>query len=120
LRKKNILLTPEEEVRQKLIWYFVHQKNIPPGWIAVERVMKINRLIKRFDMVIYNSSGHPYLAIECKAPSVKLQQSTWQQLSTYNLHLKAELLMVSNGNDHILSHINFETREIQFLEELPF
>lgn len=120
LRKKSILLTPEEEVRQKLVLYLLNEKNIPVGLIAVERALKINGMLKRFDIVIYNSSGNPHLAIECKAPSIKLTQTTLQQLAVYNLHLKAEFLMVSNGLEHLISQVNFETREIRFLEELPF
>ena len=119
LRKKTVLLTPEEEVRQKLVSFLINEKNIPVGLIAIERVLKINRMIKRFDIVIYNSSGNPSLAIECKAPSIKLTQSTLQQLAVYNLHLKAEFLMVSNGLEHLISQVNFETREIRFLSELP-
>jgi hypothetical protein len=120
LRKKKIQLTPEEEVRQKLLWYFIYEKQIPAGLIAIERALKINGMLKRFDMVIYNQLGNPFMAIECKAPSIKLTQNTLQQLATYNLHLKAEFLMVSNGMEHLMSQVNFETREIRFLEELPF
>ncbi len=119
LRKKNILLTPEEEVRQKLIHYLLHEKQIPAGLIAVERALKINGMLKRFDLVVYHSSGHPRMAIECKAPSVKLSQDTLQQLAVYNIHLRAEFLMVSNGLEHWISQVNFETREIRFLVELP-
>ncbi len=114
------MLTPEEEVRQKLVLYLLNEKNIPVGLIALERALKINGMLKRFDIVIYNSSGNPHLAIECKAPSIKLTQTTLQQLAVYNLHLKAEFLMVSNGLEHLISQVNFETREIRFLEELPF
>lgn len=120
LRKNFFILTPEEEVRQKLIRYLINEKKISSGLISVERALKINGMLKRFDLVIYNSSGNPELAIECKSPSVKLSQSTLQQLAIYNLHLKAEYLMVSNGFHHLISRVNFETREIKFLEELPF
>ena len=106
-------------MRQKLVSFIINEKKIPVGLIAIERVLKINRMRKRFDIVIYNSSGNPRLAIECKAPSIKLTQSTLQQLAVYNLHLKAEFLMVSNGLEHLISQINFETREIRFLSELP-
>ncbi len=119
LRKKHVLLTPEEEVRQKLIIYLLQAKKVPAGLIAIERGLKINGMIKRFDLVIYNQSGEPHLAIECKAPSVALTQSTLQQLATYNLHLKAEFLMVSNGLKHLICQVNFETREINFLDSLP-
>ncbi len=120
LRKKYFILTPEEEVRQKLVWYLINVKNIPLGLIAVERALKINGMLKRFDIVVYNSSGNPELAIECKAPSIKLTQKTLQQLAIYNLHLKAEYLMVSNGLHHLISQVNFGTREIKFLERLPY
>lgn len=120
LRKKKLLLTPEEEVRQKLIWYLVNERGVPGGLIALERSLKINGLLKRFDLVVFNNSGNPYLAVECKSPSVPLSQNVLQQLAVYNLHLKAEFLMVSNGLEHLISQVNFETREIQFLEDLPF
>lgn len=120
LRKKRLLLTPEEEVRQKLIWYLMNERGVPGGLIALERSLKINGLLKRFDLVVFNNSGSPYLAVECKSPSVPLSQNVLQQLAVYNLHLKAEYLMVSNGLDHLISQVNFETREIQFLEDLPF
>jgi hypothetical protein len=119
LRKKHVLLTPEEEVRQKLIVYLLQAKKVPAGLIAIERGLKINGMMKRFDLVIYNSLGEPHLAIECKAPSVALTQNTLQQLATYNLHLKAEFLMVSNGLKHLICQVNFETREINFLDSLP-
>ena len=106
-------------MRQKLVHYFINERNIPVGLIAVERALKINGMLKRFDIVIYNSSGNPHIVVECKAPFIKLSQTTLQQLAVYNLHLKAEFLMVSNGLEHILSQVNFETREIRFLEELP-
>lgn len=119
LRRKNILLTPEEEVRQKLLWYLNTEKNIPLGLIAIERGLKINGLIKRFDIVVYNNLGKPCLAVECKSPLIKLTQKTMEQLAIYNLHLKAEFLMISNGFDHLISRVNFETREIFFLNEFP-
>lgn len=120
LRKQHILLTPEEEVRQKLIWYLIHTKNIAPGRIALERAIKINGMLKRFDLVVFNSDGQPFLAVECKSPAVRLTQDVLQQLAVYNLHLKAEYLMVSNGMHHMICSINFNTREIAFLEDLPF
>jgi len=120
LRKKKLLLTPEEEVRQKLIWYFINERGVPGGLIALERSLKINGLLKRFDLVVFNNTGNPYLAVECKSPSVPLSQNVLQQLAIYNLHLKAEFLMVSNGLNHLISQVNFETREIRFLEDLPF
>jgi hypothetical protein len=120
LRKKRFLLTPEEEVRQKLLWYLTQIKGVPTALIAVERGLKINAMQKRFDIVVYQPSGLPFLAIECKAPSVKLTQNTLNQLAVYNLHLKAGYLMVSNGLDHIIAAIDFETRAISFLPELPF
>lgn len=75
---------------------------------------------KRFDIVIYDNMAKPFLAIECKAPEVNLSQKTMQQLAVYNLHLKAQFLMITNGYEHIISEIDFETREIKFLTSLPF
>lgn len=83
-------------------------------------MLKINNMQKRFDIVIFDNLAKPFLAIECKAPDVKLSQKAMQQLSFYNIHLKAKYLMVSNGFEHLISEIDFENRQINYLEKLPF
>lgn len=113
------MLTPEETVRQKIIEYLVAEKKTPQGLIAVERTLKINNMNKRFDIVVFNNSAKPLLAIECKAPDVKLTQKTMQQLAVYNLPLKAQFLMITNGFEHLISQIDFENRQIKYLENLP-
>lgn len=119
MRKKKLLLTPEEAVRQKLIYYLINEKNIASGLISIERMIKINNMQKRFDIVIFDTNGKPYIAIECKAPEIKLTQKTMQQLAIYNLYLNAKFLMITNGYEHLISEINFETREINFLNQFP-
>ncbi|MCB9251879.1 MAG: type I restriction enzyme HsdR N-terminal domain-containing protein [Flavobacteriales bacterium] len=118
LRKKKIRYTPEEDVRQKIVKYLL-SKGISAGLIAIERALKINRMLKRFDLVVFNTSGKPHLVIECKAPTVKLTQDSVQQLATYNISLKARYMMVSNGIHHICCEVDHENKNVTFIEDLP-
>ncbi len=119
IRKKWLALTPEEYVRQNFIWYLVHHLHYPTSHISVERGIKINKLLSRSDIVVYNQNRLPYILIECKAPQIKISQNTLEQASKYNLQLKAEYLCVTNGLEHAFYHINFETARYQRLENLP-
>jgi hypothetical protein len=99
-RKKFILLTPEEWVRQHVLNFLVLKK-IPITHIAVEKQIIINSLNKRFDVVIYNNTGDVIMLVECKSPSIKLTQNVFDQISIYNLNLNSKYCMVTNGLDHI-------------------
>jgi len=119
IRKKFILLTPEEWVRQHVVQYLLQEKNYPKSYINVEKLIKINSLNKRYDIVVYQPNGELFLLIECKAPEVKINQETFDQIARYNLVLKAEYLMVSNGLNHYFCQMDFENEKYVFLEELP-
>jgi hypothetical protein len=97
VRKKYILLTPEEWVRQHFINYLITHISVPVSMIAVETSLKYNRLAKRADILVYSNEGHPLLLVECKAPTVQLNTDTLLQLSLYNKNLKAPLLSITNG-----------------------
>ena len=120
IRKKFILLTPEEWVRQNVVKYLLNEKKYPKSLINVEKVIKINDLTKRYDVVVYNSDGSIFLLVECKAPHIKITQETFNQIARYNLALKAEHLMVTNGLNHYFCKMDFENQKYVFLEELPF
>ena len=94
--EKNILLTPEEWVRQNCIQYLIREKKYPKSLISVEKKLSINTLTKRYDIIIFNSSGEIYLLVECKSPKVKISQKTFDQLSRYNLVFKSRYVMVTN------------------------
>ena len=120
IRKKFILLTPEEWVRQNVVQYLLNEKKYPKSLTNVEKVIKVNDLTKRYDIVVYNPNGSIFLLVECKAPNIKITQETFNQIARYNLVLKAEHLMVTNGLDHYFCKMDFENEKYIFLEELPF
>jgi len=120
IRKKFILLTPEEWVRQNVVQFLLNEKKYPKSLTNVEKVIKVNDLTKRYDVVVYNSDGSIFLLVECKAPHIKITQETFNQIARYNLALKAEHLMVTNGLNHYFCKMDFENEKYLFLEDLPF
>ncbi len=120
IRKKFILLTPEEWVRQNVVQFLLNEKKYPKSLTNVEKVIKVNDLTKRYDVVVYNSDGSIFLLVECKAPNIKITQETFNQIARYNLVLKAEHLMVTNGLNHYFCKMDFENEKYIFLEDLPF
>ena len=119
IRKKFIILTPEEWVRQNTIQFLLQEKNYPKSYINVEKLIKINDISKRYDIVVFQPDGTIFLLIECKAPEVIITQETFNQIARYNLTLKAQYLMVTNGLNHYFCQMNFEKEAYVFLEELP-
>ena len=119
IRKKFIILTPEEWVRQHVVQYLLQDKNYPKSYINVEKLIKINDLSKRYDIIVYQPNGAIYLLIECKAPEVTITQQTFDQIARYNLVLNAKYLMVSNGLNHYFCQMDFEKEQYNFLRELP-
>ena len=119
IRKKFIILTPEEWVRQHVTQYLLQEKKYPKSYINVEKLIKINDLTKRYDLVVFQPNGALFLLVECKAPEVKITQQTFDQIARYNLTLKAKYLMVTNGLNHYFCEMDFENEKYVFLEQLP-
>ena len=119
VRKKFVVLQPEEWVRQHCIQYLIQEKNYPISLINVEKVVLINGLKKRYDIVIFDSNGSLVLVVECKAPKVKISQTTFDQIARYNLTLKAHYLMVTNGLNHYFCTMNYYNESFEFLKTLP-
>ena len=119
IRKKFILLTPEEWVRQHTVQFLLQDKKFPKSYINVEKLIKINDLSKRYDVVVFQPNGAIFLLIECKAPEVPISQNTFDQIARYNLVLKAKYLMVTNGLNHYFCQMDFENEKYIFLNELP-
>ena len=119
IRKKFILLTPEEWVRQHTLHYLLQDNKYPKSYINVEKLIKINTLNKRYDIVVFQPNGSIFLLIECKAPEVVITQKTFDQIARYNLVLKAKYLMVTNGLNHYFCQMDFENKKYIFLSELP-
>jgi len=119
IRKKYVILTPEEWVRQNFLKYLVEEKKYPASLIAVEKEFKLNNLSKRSDAVIYNKQGDPLLIVECKAPEVKIDQKVFDQIARYNMVLHVELLIVTNGLQHFCCKLDAEMDTYYFLKEIP-
>jgi len=119
IRKKFILLTPEEWVRLHTVQYLISEKNYPKSLINVEKQLTLGKRIKRYDIVVYKPTGEIHIIIECKAPSVKITQDTFDQIARYNMSLKANFLMVTNGLEHFYCLLDYENEKFNFLPELP-
>ena len=119
VRKKFVSLTPEEWVRQHTIQFLLKEKKYPQSLMDVEKQIQVNQLTKRYDIVVYRSDGSIFLAVECKAPQVKITQQIFDQIARYNMTLKAENLMITNGLHHIFYQIDYVNQKYVFLEELP-
>ena len=119
LRKKYIVLTPEEWVRQHYVSYLQNEKKYPESLMAVEKQLTINGLKKRTDILIFNKNGLPEIIVECKAPSVEITQSTFDQIARYNLKLNAKYLIVTNGLSHFYCQVDHEKASYNFLKDIP-
>jgi type I site-specific restriction endonuclease len=119
IRKKFIILTPEEWVRQHVVQFLLEEKNYPKSLINVEKILKVNGLNKRYDVVVFNPDGSILVLIECKAPQIKIAQATFDQIARYNMTMKADFLMVTNGLNHYFCQMDFENEKYEFMRELP-
>lgn len=119
IRKKYIVLTPEEWVRQHIVHYLIENKKFRQSYINVEKAFKINGITKRYDVVVYNPDGTIHLLVECKRPNVPITQSVFDQIARYNLQLNAKFLLVTNGLQHIYCKLDFEKQQYQFLVDIP-
>lgn len=119
IRKKFVSLQPEEWVRQHTIHYLLKDKKYPESLINVEKTLSINGLQKRYDIVVFNSDGSIKILVECKSPQVNISQVVFDQIARYNLKIKAEYLMVTNGLDHFYCIMNYEEEKYSFLKHIP-
>lgn len=118
-RKKYMVLTPEEWVRQHFVQYLIDEKKYPVSLIAIEKQLTINNLKKRTDIVIFSSDGMPDIIVECKAPKIKISQDTFDQIARYNLKLNANYLVVTNGLQHYFCKLDKENETYIFLKDIP-
>lgn len=118
IRKKYIKLTKEEWVRQNCVKFLINEKDFPSVLINIEKTIKINKLSKRYDIVVYKPDGGIKLLVECKSPEIKINQKTFDQIAVYNMNLKSEQLMVTNGLEHYYCEINYENKCYTFLKDI--
>lgn len=119
IRKRFMVLQPEEWVRQHCVHYLMNEKKYPITLINVEKELKINDLKKRYDIVVFNPDGSIHLIVECKAPKITIDQTTFDQIARYNLALNATYLMVTNGLNHYYCMMDFEAEKYRFLKDIP-
>lgn len=119
IRRKYVVLQPEEWVRQHIIRFLINEKKYPKSLINVEKKITINQQTKRYDIIVFRSDGSVFLVVECKAPSVEISQEVFDQIARYNMVLNAENLMVTNGIHHYFCKIDFQNKRYIFLENLP-
>ena len=119
IRKKFVVLQPEEWVRQHLLHFLIFTKNFPKSMVNVEKQLTVNSLKRRYDVVVFNPDGSIFLLVECKAPEIKIDQSTFDQIARYNYQLKANYLLVTNGLEHYCCEMDHEHEKYRFLEDIP-
>ena len=119
LRKLWIILTPEEWVRQHVVKYLIQEKKYPASLIAIEAGIEVNNLKKRCDIVVFENTGRPVMIVECKAPEIKITQKAFDQIASYNMKLKVDCLLVTNGLNNFCCKIDYEKSSFKFLEEVP-
>lgn len=117
LRKKWLLLTPEEWVRQNFVQYLIQVKKYPAALIALEKMISLGELKKRFDILIYDNNHRPWMMIECKAPTVELNETVLHQLLRYHISVPTGFLIITNGERSY--GWKKENNALQLIEELP-
>ena len=120
IRKKYVVLTPEEWVRQNFLQFLIQNKNFPSSLIAVEIALKYNQLQKRADVLVYDKTGAPFLMVECKAPEVKITQDVFDQIARYNMSFKVKYLVITNGLNHFCCQMDYSANNYIYLENIPF
>lgn len=119
VRKKFVVLQPEEWVRQHVIHFLVNYKKYPLSLINVEKKLKVSGLNKRYDVIVYNSNGSIEILVECKSPQVKIDQETFDQIARYNLKANSTFLMVTNGLQHYYCQMDVINEKYRFLHDIP-
>lgn len=119
LRKKYFCLTPEEYVRQRFVWWLIHELGYPPSLMANEVGINLNNTIKRCDTVIYNKNGQPMVIVEYKAPGIEINQKVFDQIARYTMSLHAPWLIVSNGISHYCCLMTDNFTKYSFIPTIP-
>lgn len=119
VRKKYVSLTPEEWVRQNFVRYLIDFKNFPKGLIAIEYTVNISHNKQRSDIVCFDRKGKAILIVECKAPNVNITKEVFEQAARYNMNLKTDFLILTNGINHYCCKIDYNLNKVNYLNEIP-
>jgi len=120
LRKKRLVLTPEEWVRQHVVYFLSHFRHYPESLMRIEMGIKIHGLSRRCDLVLFDKKGIAKMIVECKAPHVKLSEMTFEQAAHYNQEVNVEYLFLTNGIEHRIYQIQTEEKQLLLLEDVPY
>ena len=119
IRKKWLILTPEEWVRQNFAHFLIENRGFPASLMAIEKGLKVNNLTKRTDIVQYDNQAKAVVIVECKSPKIKIDENTFAQAAMYNLKMKVNYLIMTNGLTHYCCKIDNESHQLQYLKEVP-
>ncbi len=119
IRKKFIVLTPEEWVRQHFVNYLIQEFKYPKSLIRIEGGLTYNQLQKRSDILVFDRQGNPWMIVECKAPTLKVSDSTFAQASVYNHTIKAQYISITNGLMHYCAETNWKEGSTKVLDQFP-
>ena len=119
IRRRYVVLSPEEWVRQHFVKFLIEYKDVPAGLIALEKTIIMNTMNRRPDILVYDRKGSAVMIIECKAPEVNVSQTAFDQVARYNAVLRVPYLVVTNGLDHYCCRMEFLRNSYSFLEEIP-
>ncbi len=119
IRAKWLVLQPEELVRQLVVQYLMVEKGFPKNRMNVEKELLVNGLRRRFDLIVYSTDLKPFFLVECKRPDVKLDQAVFRQIAWYNMPLRVDYLLVTNGPETYCCAMDYENQTFQFLAALP-
>ena len=119
VRKKKLIFTPEELVRQLLLQYLIIEKEYPVARIRVEKGLKVNTRLKRCDILIYDRHAQPYIVVECKSAKTEINDLVFEQIARYNITLRVPFLIVTNGRTTYCCKINLEEKTWEFLSDIP-
>lgn len=116
-RKKWVVLTPEEWVRQNFLNYLEMVLEFPMSLIAVEKQLQVESLDRRFDMVVFDRTGQPFMVVECKEMETPLTEEVLSQALRYNIPLRAPVLVLTNGIHCVAFHFDGSVPSV--LSEIP-
>lgn len=119
IRRRYVSLTPEEWVRQHIVKFLSGEKNYPMQLISVEKGFSRNRMTKRYDLLVYDREGNPLMIVECKAPTVEINQKAFDQATLYNQNYFAKYVLVTNGQKHYCCKVDMNKKSYSFLKDIP-
>lgn len=119
IRKKFVLLTPEEWVRQNFVTYLIYEKGFSPNLMSLEMGFQLYQVKYRADIVVFNRKGDASMIVECKAPGIQISQEHFDQITRYNYELKVSYLIVTNGREHYCAFVDYSNTTYYFLKSIP-